>query len=788
MQQVSVPQKLSASPARMFPLHFFSLLFIAVHAEFDGKKKKKQIQYDLSKYKRGDLLEVPRTLFTHFGIYLGNNRVAHLIPDILPVLTTDQKAIQKMVTNNRLILGAIAKKASVRVDSVEDFAYGAEILINPMDKVCSRSPFPSEEVAERAEKLMGSVTYSLLWYNCEHYVMYCRYGTSMSFQTFQDPDIILQNRTEDCAEQDKLFLNFPAFIIHHGLSGGCDHPWSITNSYDSLLDLDGILNSWRIAKRTMDEFNSQLCENSKVDNSKEAALLALMDRTGYSMVQENGQRKFGGPPPDWEGPPPPRGCEVFVGKIPRDMYEDELVPVFEKAGRIYEFRLMMEFSGENRGYAFVMFTNREGAQQAIQLLDNFEIRPGKFIGVCVSLDNCRLFIGSIPKDKKKEEIQEEMMKVTEGVVDVIVYPSAVDRMKNRGFAFVEYESHKAAAMARRKLIPGTFQLWGQTIQVDWAEPEKELDEETMQRVRVLYVRNLMLSTTEDTLRSEFSLSKPGSVERVKKLTDYAFIHFYSREDALSSLESMNGKVIDGSPIEVSLAKPASKDGNKRSALRNSHNGVSAAGNYGDSNFLFQGRDDCSFSLGTGAMSEGLTSHPLSLPPHLGNPYAMDLDRCVYPFLPGSTLIPATLSTLKPSQLSSAVSLLDYYCHKNEWSLPEYHLYSLAGQEGKVLLIYKVVISSTMRSFMPDKVCTILEDAKELAAQNALWNLDCGISSSGSPSPHVSPPPPQPGSSFLSFGCRSLSYPAYPMASITPPLPISCSSAQRLFIPNQSSFL
>lgn len=103
---------------------------------------------------------------------------------------------------------------------------------------------------------------------------------------------------------------------------------------------------------------------------------------------------------------------MFVGKIPRDMYEDELVPVFERAGRIYEFRLMMEFSGENRGYAFVMYTTREAAQRAIHLLDNYEIRPGKFIGVCVSLDNCRLFIGSIPKDKNKDEIQEEMMKVS----------------------------------------------------------------------------------------------------------------------------------------------------------------------------------------------------------------------------------------------------------------------------------------------------------------------------------------------------------------------------------------
>ncbi|KAI4891315.1 hypothetical protein NFI96_033525, partial [Prochilodus magdalenae] len=467
---------------------------------------------------------------------------------------------------------------------------------------------------------------------------------------------------------------------------------------------------------------SRPCQEGEVESPNEAALLALMEKTGYSMVQENGQRKFGGPPPGWEGPPPPRGCEVFVGKIPRDMYEDELVPVFERAGHIYEFRLMMEFSGENRGYAFVMYTTREAAQRAIHLLDNYEIRPGKFIGVCVSLDNCRLFIGSIPKDKKKEEIQQEMMKVTDGVVDVIVYPSATDKSKNRGFAFVEYESHKAAAMARRKLIPGTFQLWGHTIQVDWAEPEKDVDDETMQRVRVLYVRNLMLDTTEETLRSEFSLLKPGSVERVKKLTDYAFIHFHNREDALAAQQSMNGKLIDGSPIEVTLAKPASKDGGRRFATRASHNSVAVGALYGDSSFLLPSKEESGISWGTGIVSNGLCARPLSLPPRLDNPYAVDLERCVYPFLPGSSLVPAGLQSLKPSQLSSAVSLLEFYCYKNGWSLPDYYLYSTAGHEGKTLLIYKVVINSIRSSYMPDKVCTILEDAKELAAQNALWNL------------------------------------------------------------------
>lgn len=48
------------------------------------------------------------------------------------------------------------------------------------------------------------------------------------------------------------------------------------------------------------------------------------------------------------------------------------------------------------------------------------------------------------------------IQVTDGVVDAIVYPSTTDKNRNRGFAFVEYESHKAAAMARRKLIPGSL--------------------------------------------------------------------------------------------------------------------------------------------------------------------------------------------------------------------------------------------------------------------------------------------------------------------------------------------
>ncbi|XP_049922370.1 lecithin retinol acyltransferase b, tandem duplicate 2 [Epinephelus moara] len=183
----------------MFPLQLLALLFISTpRPESRDKRKQREEEEEEEEeadgrtgrkceltLRRGDLLEVPRTLFTHFGIYLGGGRVAHFIPDIIPVISSDQYRIKQMVTNTRLLLGVLAKRGSVRVDSVEDFAYGSEILVNSMDKVCSRPALQAEEVARRAEKLQGHVAYSLLWYNCEHYVMYCRYGTVLSYQTFQ---------------------------------------------------------------------------------------------------------------------------------------------------------------------------------------------------------------------------------------------------------------------------------------------------------------------------------------------------------------------------------------------------------------------------------------------------------------------------------------------------------------------------------------------------------------------------------------------------------------------------
>lgn len=316
-----------------------------------------------------------------------------------------------------------------------------------------------------------------------------------------------------------------------------------------------------------------------VKGPDEAKLKEILDRTGYSLDVTTGQRKYGGPPPGGDPTPPGSGHEIFCGKIPKDVFEDELIPLFEKCGKIWDMRLMMDpMTGLTRGYGFITFCDREAASEAVNQLHNYEIRPGKQLKVNISIANVRLFVGNIPKNKSRDEIKEEFGKRTDGLVEVIVYGSADNpKQKNRGFAFLEYETHKQASNAKRKLQAGHPKFWQCDVIVDWADPMEEPDEDTMAKVKVLYVRNLTSDVTEDMLKEKFG--EFGKVERVKKIKDYGFVHFDERNEALKAMDSLHGQKLGNLEVNISLAKPPSENKKKEQRKREQERSMMRAAAY-----------------------------------------------------------------------------------------------------------------------------------------------------------------------------------------------------------------
>lgn len=263
------------------------------------------------------------------------------------------------------------------------------------------------------------------------------------------------------------------------------------------------------------------CE--RVNSENKAALEAWVRETGIRLVQVNGQRKYGGPPPGtrtralwgmgkeggvvrsrirnphapprlpalgefclhpskvhrlsprsrsplgpfhgrsltspprasragWVGSPPPAGSEVFIGRLPQDVYEHQLIPLFQRVGRLYEFRLMMTFSGLNRGFAYARYSSRRGAQAAIATLHNHQLRPACPLLVCRSTEKCELSVDGLPRALSRGALLLALQPLGPGLQEALLLPSPGPAPTQ--IALLKFSSHRAAAMAKKALVEG----------------------------------------------------------------------------------------------------------------------------------------------------------------------------------------------------------------------------------------------------------------------------------------------------------------------------------------------
>ena len=112
-------------------------------------------------FKLGDIIVVQRFLFHHYGVYVSNGRVIHY---------TAKK-------------GDFGADAKVHETSLGKFANGAKCeAFSSTENPKGAKPFSRQETVSRARSRIGEGRYNLLFNNCEHFALWCRYGTNKSVQ------------------------------------------------------------------------------------------------------------------------------------------------------------------------------------------------------------------------------------------------------------------------------------------------------------------------------------------------------------------------------------------------------------------------------------------------------------------------------------------------------------------------------------------------------------------------------------------------------------------------------
>lgn len=114
-----------------------------------------------------DIIEIDRTLYTHWALYVGDGYVVHIVGDDDQDFPDTQSAVVKKVKLTHVVADNYCRINNKEVPAKER----------------SLSPLDPQFVVNEALQRVGSVVeYNLLTRNCEHYLTQWKYGQSWSDQ------------------------------------------------------------------------------------------------------------------------------------------------------------------------------------------------------------------------------------------------------------------------------------------------------------------------------------------------------------------------------------------------------------------------------------------------------------------------------------------------------------------------------------------------------------------------------------------------------------------------------
>ena len=270
---------------------------------------------------------------------------------------------------------------------------------------------------------------------------------------------------------------------------------------------------------------------------------------------------------------------VFINNLNREINNQELYDTFEAFGSILSCKVCVDEKGESKGYGYVHFATEEGAKNAMEKVDGKEI-SGQIVSVTPFKRKqdrpnqdawTNVYFKNVPLEWSDAKVQELFGK--HGTITSAVLMKD-DEGNSKGFGFVNFETHEAAASAVDAMNNQEFEDAGETkvIYVGRAQKRAERDRELrrkreqikMERINKyqgvnLYVKNLDDDVDDAKLRDEFT--QFGTITSTHVMRDregasrgFGFVCFSSPDEATRAVAEMHNKLMGTKPLFVALAQ------------------------------------------------------------------------------------------------------------------------------------------------------------------------------------------------------------------------------------------
>ena len=278
---------------------------------------------------------------------------------------------------------------------------------------------------------------------------------------------------------------------------------------------------------------------------------------------------------------------VFIKNLKEDIDNKALQDTFAQFGKILSCKVVTDDEGKSRGYGFVHFQDDDAADKAVEqvngmLLNDQQVFVGKFERKDKKLQNLadtytNIYVKHFDPDC--DEIKLRQFFESFGSIQSFSIQTSHDGTP-KGVGFVNYTHHEEAGAAVDALngaTPEGIVMEGKELRVVRHQKKSERDhtkrqvikekQQQLQKYTNLYVKNLDDTVTSESLREAFN--EYGTIMSCKVMTHpdssvskgFGFVCFEEADAAKKAMQEMNGRMLSGKPLYVTLAQK--KDARKQ---------------------------------------------------------------------------------------------------------------------------------------------------------------------------------------------------------------------------------